>query len=322
MEVLVAVAVFAFAVLGLLFALNVTTDAARETLRQQALRAELQSRLARLSVPPYNEGGRPRSPAASVSPPRSPPSRSRLPTSRSCRGIGASASSRNGRKTAKPMNGMFPISPSMRSNSRAAFTLIEVLIAMVVFMLLVGGIFTVVAVSTTSAREITTTRLQGARLDSFQTLVRTVFLNLPFDARIDLRVREVKGGSAVELLIFPAPDFMDFSTGGGGIGLSLAALPDGRGAYTVSMANFHSREGEDREKELADAAWIPLLPDVRSVQWRFGMPGQPVLQETWDANSGRPAYVVLNLTLSDGSASEFTFGVPVLTRAGAQTPRN
>ncbi len=56
MEVLVAVAVFAFAVLGLLFALNVTTDAARETLRQQALRAELQSRLARLSVPPYNEG--------------------------------------------------------------------------------------------------------------------------------------------------------------------------------------------------------------------------------------------------------------------------
>ncbi|MBN8709789.1 MAG: prepilin-type N-terminal cleavage/methylation domain-containing protein [Verrucomicrobia bacterium] len=56
MEVLVAVAVFAFAVLGLLFALNVTTDAARETLRQQALRAELQNRLARLSVPPYNEG--------------------------------------------------------------------------------------------------------------------------------------------------------------------------------------------------------------------------------------------------------------------------
>ncbi len=210
----------------------------------------------------------------------------------------------------------------MRSSSRAAFTLIEVLIAMGVFMLLVGGIFTVVAVSTTAAREITTTRLQGARLDSFQTLLRTIFVNLPSDVRIDLRVREVKGGSAVELLIFPAPDLMDFGTGGSGVGLSLAALPDGRGAYTFSMANFQTREGEDRETELANAAWIPLLPDVRSVQWRFGMPGQPVLQETWDANSGRPAFIVLNLTLSDGSASEFTFGVPQLIRAGTQPPRN
>ena len=211
----------------------------------------------------------------------------------------------------------------MRSNStRRAFTLVEVLIAMVVFMLLVGGIFTVVAVSTTSAREITTTRLQGARIDSFQTLLRSIFLNLPPDARIDLRVRDAKGGPAVELLIFPAPDFMDFSTGGSGEGLSLAALPDGRGAYTVSMANYHTREGEDREREIAAATWIPLLPDVRSVKWRFGMPGQPVLQETWDANSGRPAFIVLNLTLSDGVSPEFTFGVPVLTRQGAQAPRN
>lgn len=56
MEVLVATAVFAFAVLGLLFALSVTTDAARETLRQQTIRTELQNRLARLSAPPYIAG--------------------------------------------------------------------------------------------------------------------------------------------------------------------------------------------------------------------------------------------------------------------------
>ncbi len=135
-------------------------------------------------------------------------------------------------------------------------------------------------------------------------------------------MREVKGGSAVELLVFPAPDFLDFGAGGGGLGLSLAALPNGRGSYTFSMANYRTAEGEDREKELEAAAWIPLLPDVRSVKWRFGMPGQPVLQETWDANSGRPAFVVLNFTLTDGSSSEFTFGLPPLARAGAAAPRN
>lgn len=221
------------------------------------------------------------------------------------------------------MNGMSPISPSMRSNSpRCAFTLVEVLIAMVVFMLLVGGIFTVVTVSTISAREVTTMRLQGARIDSFQTLLRTLFFNLPPDARIDLRVRDAKGGPAVELLILPAPDFMNFQTGGTGAGLAIAALPDGRGACTISMANFRSPVGEEREKEIAAAAWIPLLPDVRSVRWRFGLAGQPILQETWDGNSGRPVFVVFDLTLTDGSTSEFTFGVPILTRASDRPSRD
>lgn len=211
----------------------------------------------------------------------------------------------------------------MRSNSRpTAFTLVEVIIAMVVFMLLVGGIFTVVGVSTTSAREVTAIRLQGARIDSLQTLLRSIFLNLPPDARIDLRMREVKGGAAVELLIFPAPDFMDFQTGGSGAGLAIAALPDGRGACTVSMANFRSPVGEEREKEIAAAAWIPLLPDVRSARWRFGLAGQPVLQETWDANSGRPVFVVFDLALTDGARPEFTFGVPILTQGSARPPRN
>ena len=48
-----ASAVFCFAVLGLLYALHVATDASREAQRQKMARLELQSRLTRLSMPPY-----------------------------------------------------------------------------------------------------------------------------------------------------------------------------------------------------------------------------------------------------------------------------
>ncbi len=54
-EVLAAMGIFCVAVLGLLYALNVTVDASRQTQRQKMIRAQLESRLARLSLPPLKE---------------------------------------------------------------------------------------------------------------------------------------------------------------------------------------------------------------------------------------------------------------------------
>lgn len=52
LEVLTAMGVFCFAVLGLLFALNTAADASREAQEQKRIRAQVENRLARLSVPP------------------------------------------------------------------------------------------------------------------------------------------------------------------------------------------------------------------------------------------------------------------------------
>jgi len=54
-EVLTAMGVFCFAVLGLLFALNVTVEASRDVQRQKSIRGEIENRLARLSLPPLRE---------------------------------------------------------------------------------------------------------------------------------------------------------------------------------------------------------------------------------------------------------------------------
>ena len=54
LEVLVAMGIFALAVLGLLHALNVTVDTARDIQRQKEIRRNLESRVARLSGNPLN----------------------------------------------------------------------------------------------------------------------------------------------------------------------------------------------------------------------------------------------------------------------------
>lgn len=54
-EVLTAMGIFSFAVLGLLYALNVTVEASRDVQRQKMIRGEIESRLARMSLPPLQE---------------------------------------------------------------------------------------------------------------------------------------------------------------------------------------------------------------------------------------------------------------------------
>lgn len=55
LEVLVASGIFCFAVLGLLFGMHVAVEASRSVQMQKAVRSQLESRLARLSVPPLRE---------------------------------------------------------------------------------------------------------------------------------------------------------------------------------------------------------------------------------------------------------------------------
>jgi len=55
LETLIALAVFALSVMGLLFAMEVSVDASRAVQRERAIRQELENRLARLALPELRE---------------------------------------------------------------------------------------------------------------------------------------------------------------------------------------------------------------------------------------------------------------------------
>jgi prepilin-type N-terminal cleavage/methylation domain-containing protein len=193
-----------------------------------------------------------------------------------------------------------------------AFTLLEVLMAVTIFLLLAGGIFAAVSTATRTATDLTLARLQSERIDGLHRFLSHLCANLPATSTVELRVdssRE-KSGSP-ELLISPAPAFTDFSSSHRSGGLVLGLTKNEQGVVSFSAANFDaSLSGPDRDKDILRAPWIFLLPDVVRTRWRFQSQEQAGWQETWAPGQGRPVLAEFELVLSDGSTELWQFAIP------------
>ena len=200
-----------------------------------------------------------------------------------------------------------------------AFTLLEVLLSVTIFLLLAGGIFAAVTVSIKASGEIVRIGQEAERLDALQRFLRQVFSNLPGAARLELRIRSAgRRGAAVELLLWPVPEFASFSQNAQQSGgLALSAIPDGSGWLTFSLANFGAElSAENRDQHLQRAAGIVMLPGVRKIRWRFAAAETSGLQETWEPANGRPGLANLEITMADGTEKHWQFFIPAIQAAG------
>lgn len=199
----------------------------------------------------------------------------------------------------------------MKSNR--AFTLVEIMVSVAIFVLLVGGIFSAVQAAFTTSNVIIETQLQTERFNAFQQFLRRLFVSLPANAMVELRIRGAAGrGDVIELLMWPMPEHLRFGSMAGD-GLALSAVPDGRGRFTFSVGYFLTSDPpEVRDAVLEEAEWLPLLPDVARVRWKFADARNPILSETWGQNSGRPGLAELELEMADGTQATFDFWIPPL----------
>jgi prepilin-type N-terminal cleavage/methylation domain len=201
--------------------------------------------------------------------------------------------------------------------SRRGFTLVEIVVSIAIFVLLVGGIFTAVQAAFTTSNVIVETQLQAERFNAFQQFLRRLFVSLPANASVELRIRQSTGrGDVIELLLWPMPEHLRFGSIEGD-GLALSAVPDGRGRFTFSIGYFRTIDPpEVRDAALANTNWLPLLPDVARARWRFADARNPILSETWTESSGRPGLAELELEMADGTHATFDFWIPPLERRG------
>ena len=198
----------------------------------------------------------------------------------------------------------------------AAFTLLEVLISIAIFMLLAGGIFESVRAAFTASAEVVNAQLDAERLDAFQQFMRKVFLSLPPDAKVELKLRTQSGlGDVVEVLLWPVPSFLQFGTDTSD-GASISAQPDGRGGFRVMLGFFNSEDSSDeRDQRLSqEATWLTLLPGVKQIRWRFAPTRNPVYADTWNEQTGRPGLAELTLEMNSGASSVYQFWIPPLQR--------
>jgi prepilin-type N-terminal cleavage/methylation domain-containing protein len=195
------------------------------------------------------------------------------------------------------------------------FTLFEVLISIAIFLLLAGGIFAAVSAAFTGSTQVVTSQLETERFEAFQQFVRKLYISLPADATIELRQRKTGDrGDVVEVLIWPVAGFAQFGVDAKD-GLALSAIPDGAGGFKMSIGYFRSEDTpQEREDDIQRTSWLPLLPDVKQIRWRFAPARNPVFVDTWHSENGRPGIAELSLTMKDGGSSVSDYWIPQLQR--------
>lgn len=200
--------------------------------------------------------------------------------------------------------------------SRRAFTLFEVLISIAIFMLLAGGIFGAVRAAFIASTQVVSDQLDSERLDAFQQFLRKIFLSLPADARVELKLRKQPGlGDVIEVRLWPVPGFLQFGTDSSD-GAAISAQPDGRGGFRVMLGYFRAEDSPDKREERLEreAVWLMLLPGVKQIRWRFAPARNPIFSETWTEQSGRPGLGELTLEMNEGETSVSQFWIPPLQR--------
>ena len=206
--------------------------------------------------------------------------------------------------------------------SRSGFTMIEMTVVLVIFVLLAGGIYTVVNAAISASAVLSEENLRHQRLNAFVSLLRRTFHNLPATAQISGGVR-TDGSGVPEIVLRDAPGVFAWGTGGPSSGtVVLAAVPRLGGGVQFSLLSLPSSLGEqERRDAMRDGQWLRLLPDLREARWRFYDEGQQDWREDWPEGMGRPPLVELSfMALGEEIARTYFFWLPPVKEQQAPPP--
>jgi prepilin-type N-terminal cleavage/methylation domain-containing protein len=209
----------------------------------------------------------------------------------------------------------------MKNRRISGFTLFEVVIALMIFSLLVVAVYFSVDASIKAAATLSERQMETRTEDSFERFLREGFLNLPGEAGFEL-VSKDRGqlGRSIELIIRNASGCFGSGTiGVPGSGVVLATVPDGKGSSRFSLMRFPDRLTDPEVTKAIDTGeWVPVLPGITSLRWRFWQDDRRAFLETWGKNSGRPDAVELTYTVGNNEPITSFFRLPKVGGAAAR----
>ncbi len=225
---------------------------------------------------------------------------------------------------------------------RSGFTLIEVVIGITILAMITTTLFALIRGSVQTAAEIEHGKRESDAVNRFIDLNRKTFTTLPSTASLTLKLVQNTEPIIQELTIAGAPDCFPF-------GLSPISLkdttlrirphPDGLTDSNEMPLHYLSLSREDiipqtddRQTGIREATtglyapdeegryWMPLLPDVVSLKWRFYVEKEETWYEEW-SKSAWPDLIEAQLVLKDRTLPiRMVYSVPVLTITAGRTP--
>ncbi len=241
---------------------------------------------------------------------------------------------------------MFTNLPSHRR--LPAFTLIEVVIGITILSMITATLFAIIRGSVRGAAEIEHIQRESDSVNRFIELSRRAFTTLPSTATLTLKMVQNTEPIIQELTLAGVPDCFPF--GMSPISLKDTTLrirphPDGLADSNEMPLHYLSLSREDIIPQTDDRQssnrqsttgmyapdeegryWMPLLPDVVSLKWRFYAEKDKTWSEEW-SKSEWPDLIEAQLVLKDRTLPiRMVYSVPVLTitegKAPAPTPTN
>lgn len=200
------------------------------------------------------------------------------------------------------------------------FTLVEVILALLIFSFLVGAIFMSVSAVTNASAMLGDEQMRARKIDAFVRWVRSGFLNLSAASRIEIRTRDTgAAGLAIDLLIRDAPGCFPLGQFDAmGSDVILSTIPDGRGGAEFSLARLPSGlEEAEFDRAVEDAVWFPVMEGIRTLRWGFLNPATGEFEETWDRPEETPDIINLAITLATGEVVDSYFYLPRLAESSA-----
>lgn len=200
--------------------------------------------------------------------------------------------------------------------SKSAFTLVEVTLAIVILMLLVGVLYAMVTATLGGAGRLQAAQDRNRATGAFLSLCRKSFLDMPATADFEARVVTDGRYYSSELIFRHAQGLFRFGENGNDADSGAVLGVRNQVGGLVGVALLHDDDdkiGTYLHGSSASRPWLMLLPDLRNAEWRFYDADSRTWTKEWHNATVRPAYAELTLTTADGSCT-YTFWLPPLAK--------
>jgi hypothetical protein len=170
------------------------------------------------------------------------------------------------------------------SRRARGFTLLEIILAMFVLVMLVTAIFSIVGGTTQLADEMELAHERDARVHSFAQFCERTLRNLPGNAQVRMRVKQIGGRYLGELALKNAPSPIGASGANGMTILRTEQAPDGYLRVVLEMLTEEESNAMELGKGDAVKQRLVLLENVANCEWKFYNPLSLEWESQWNEN--------------------------------------
>ena len=208
--------------------------------------------------------------------------------------------------------------PSRRKGGRPGFTLIEVMLALGILVILVGGLAGITAASVRLGRGILEAQQDDSVRDGFERIIRENLSSIPQDSPFLLQ-KEGFGGS--QSVIFSKASGL-FPVSGLPLVMDSVSLETRRGRdgfltlWLVYYAGDLAQAIQDNSVEKEMLVQIPFKDGLEMLQWRVYDPTTDEWTDVWEEAGRRPHYLEMNYRFAgDPVDHRMVFWLPRLQSA-------